>query len=227
MRKSFISIIIFLIFLFSSSILYGKGILTKVIKLPEPIHSGSISVEEAIKNRRTVRSFKNNPLTTTQISQILWSAQGITGEGGFKRAAPSAGALYPLDVYIVVGKDGVKSLEAGIYHYLPEKHSIELTVSGDYREKIAAASLRQMWIAEAPVIFIITADYQRCTRKYGERGVRYTHMEVGHVGQNIFLQSEALKLHAGIVGAFYDDELAKALQTPKNYLPMIIMPVGY
>lgn len=195
--------------------------------LPAPMLDGDVSVEEAIKQRRTIRSFANKPLAVGQLSQILWAAQGITDDRGFKRAAPSGGALYPIDIYAVVGKNAVQGLAPGVYHYDPPHHSIKQIVATDVREDVAVASLRQMWMATAPVILVITAEYDRITIKYGDRGKRYAMIEVGHVGQNIFLQCQAIGLAAGIVGAFYDNDVARTIKAQKNHEPLIIMPVGW
>lgn len=199
----------------------------KYVPLSEPSYDGKVSVERAIKERRTVRDFRPKPLTLAQLSQLLWSAQGVTDEGMGLRAAPSGGALYPLDVYAVVGDEGVEGLESGVYHYQPETHSIRLIRRGDRRKEVAGAALWQMWMAKAPVMFIVTSEYERITRKYGKRGIRYAQIEVGHVGQNIFLQSGSLGLAAGIVGAFSDNAVAEAIGAPKAHDPLLIMPVGY
>jgi SagB-type dehydrogenase family enzyme len=198
-----------------------------VIRLPSPAYDGKISVERAIKQRRTIRDFVPKPLSLTQLSQLLWSAQGITAESHGFRAAPSAGALYPLDIYTAVGDGGVERFQSGVYKYDPTSHSLKLIRAGDSRHDLATASLAQMWMAQAPVIFVITSEYERITRKYRKRGIRYAHIEVGHVGQNIFLQAEALGLGAGIVGAFHDDEVANAIGAPEPHKPLIVMPVGY
>jgi SagB-type dehydrogenase family enzyme len=197
------------------------------ISLPNPSLDGSISVEKAIKERRTIRDFKDRPLPFTHLSQLLWAAQGITDLKEGKRAAPSAGALYPLDIYVIAGEKGVKGMEAGVYHYLPKTHSVLPISKGDHRKEIASASLQQMWMAKAPVIFVITAEYKRITWKYGERGIRYGLIEVGHVGQNLFLQAEALGLGAGIVGAFNDEDVSKVIGLPPKHEPLLIMPAGY
>jgi SagB-type dehydrogenase family enzyme len=157
---------------------------------------------------------------------LLWAAQGITDRNRGFRSAPSGGALYPLDVYVVAGKGGVEGIGAGIYRYLPQKHVLEKLGDGDRRERLAQAALQQTWIGEAPVVFVITAEYSRITGKYGQRGIRYAQIEIGHVGQNIFLQAEALKLRTGIVGAFYDDKVAETIEAPDKHEPMLIMPVG-
>lgn len=198
-----------------------------LILLPSPQKKGKVSLEEAIAKRRSKRDFLDKPLSLTQLSQILWSAQGITGPDGFKRAAPSAGALYPLEIYVVTRENGVESLEAGIYHYLPQKHSIEIHKSGDLRNDLAKAALGQHFIAEAPISLVITAEYERTTGKYGERGIRYVHIEVGHVGENVYLQVEALALGTVVVGAFDDEEVSQVLNLPPTHQPLYIMPIGY
>jgi len=197
------------------------------IPLPKPSLNGKVSVEKAIKERRTIRDFKDRLLSLTHLSQLLWAAQGITDPTIGRRAAPSGGALYPLDIYVLIGENGVEKMEAGVYHYLPKEHSVLPISKGDRRQEIASASLGQMWMTKAPVIFIITAEYKRITGKYGERGIRYALIEVGHVGQNLFLQAEALGLGAGIVGAFNDLEVSKVAGLPSKHEPLLIMPVGY
>lgn len=196
--------------------------------LPAPSLRGAMSVEEALALRRTWRGYADQTLTRTQLGQLLWAAYGVTAHrhGIELKTAPSAGALYPLDIYAVVGEGRVEGLEPGCYHYLPGGHDLALTRTGDLRLAVAEASLGQRWMAKAPVTLIITGEYQRCTVKYGPRGVTYTHIEAGHVGQNIFLQAEALGLKAGIVGAFDDHRLAGALGLPPAHLPLLAMPVG-
>jgi SagB-type dehydrogenase family enzyme len=212
--------------------LMGLGLFSKpapagaLINLPAPVCTGTITVEQALKGRRTIRRLAHRPLTQSQLSQLLWAAYGVTDPRGL-RSAPSAGALYPLDIYAVVGDRQVSGLAGGVYHYLPEKHALEPGKPGELRAAVAQASLHQAWMADAPVMLLITGEYRRCQVKYGDRGVRYTHMESGHVGQNIFLQAEALGLGAGIVGAFENAALARALDLPPAHDPLLIMPVGY
>ncbi len=195
--------------------------------LPKPVTDGKVSVEKAIQERRTIRDFKEKSLSLPFLSQLLWAAQGITDPTGGKRSAPSAGALYPLDIYIIIGKEGVEGLGEGVYHYLPEGHSISQILRGDRRKEVALACLWQMWMARAPVMFVVTAEYKRITGKYGDRGIRYTLIEAGHVAQNLFLQAEALGMEAGIVGAFQDKEVLRILGAPSQHEPLLIMPVGY
>ncbi len=209
------------------SALFVKDLSSKEIPLPEPSYKGEKSLEEAIEQRRTIRDFKSNSLTIKNLSQILWAADGITDKRRMFRSAPSAGALYPLDIFVAVGKNGISGLEAGVYQYIPERHSLRLIKEGDVRKLLAKAALQQMWIAGAPVVVVITGCYKRCTIKYGDRGIPYTYIEAGHVGQNIFLQCEALGLSAGIVGAFYNQRVIECLGIKKENDPILVMPVGY
>jgi SagB-type dehydrogenase family enzyme len=196
------------------------------IKLPPPVKTGSMSLTEALEARRTVRRFASRPLDLAQVSQLLWGAGGVSDPRGL-RTAPSAGATYPLDLYLVVGERGVKDLPAGVYRYQAAAHTLTPVAPGDARAAVARASLHQSWMAEAPVLVVITGEYRRCTARYGERGVRYTHMEVGNVSQNLFLAAEAQGLGAGIVGAFEDKALAQAVKLPPAHEPLLVMPVGY
>ena len=195
--------------------------------LPDPMVDGDVSLERTIHQRRTIRSFESKALTLKQFSQLLWAAQGITETGGFKRAAPSAGALYPMDIYGVVGGDCIEKLDPAVYHYEPTNHTISLVREGDARRDIAIASLSQMWMAYAPLTFVITAEFSRIMGKYGHRGVRYAMIEAGHIGQNIFLQSQAMGLEAGIVGAFEDEKVIEVMGIKKTHEPLLLMPVGY
>ena len=195
--------------------------------LPKPSLDGKVSVEKAIQQRRTIRDFKETPLSIPHLAQLLWAAQGITDPKGVGRSAPSGGARYPLDIYLIVGKKGVEGLGEGVYHYAPENHSISSMNKKDLRREIGSASLGQMWMAGASVMFVITAEYRRITGRYGDRGIRYAQIEAGHVGQNLFLQAEALGLGAGIVGAFNDTEVVKVMGIPRQHEPLLIMPVGY
>jgi len=197
------------------------------MQLPDPVTVGDVSLEMTIHKRRTVRSFHSTTLTLKQLSQLLWAAQGITGPQGHKRAAPSAGALYPMDIYGAVGEDCIKELNPGIYLYDPATHSVSLIQKGDSRRDIAMASLGQMWMSYAPITFVITAEYSRIMGKYGQRGVRYAMIEAGHIGQNIFLQSQALGLEAGIVGAFKDQKVIQVMGIKGTHEPLLLMPVGY
>jgi len=205
-----------------------------IIKLPSPQLKSKVSLEETILRRRSVRRYRREPLDLPQLSQILWSAQGITGTRGF-RAAPSAGATYPLEIFVVVGKQGViageakqapEELQAGIYHYEAASHSLILHKPADLRPDLARATLDQEFIIDAPVDIVICALYHRTSYRYGRRGERYVHIEVGHVGENIHLQVVALGLATVEVGAFHDEEVRTVLGVDEQIKPLYIMPVG-
>jgi SagB-type dehydrogenase family enzyme len=195
------------------------------VNLPSPISHGKMSVEEAISKRRSVRRFSAQPLTLEHLSQLLWSAQGITGTGG-RRAVPSAGATYPLEVFAVVGDHAVPSLAAGIYHYNVDSHSLSLHKKGDSRPEIAEAALGQSVITTCPVDIIICALYTRTAYRYGKRGETYVHIEVGHASQNISLQAVALGLATVMIGAFDDKAIRKILKVEEQIKPLYIIPVG-
>lgn len=197
------------------------------MNLPYPRIEGDVSLERAIKNRRTIRSFNYERLTLEEFSQLLWAGQGITEDRGYKRAAPSGGALYPVDIYAVVRRNGIEGIKSGIYHYEPRGHAVFMITEGDLINEVARAALSQMWMAMAPLNLVVTAEYGRICRKYGERGVRYAMIEAGHIGQNIFLQAEALNLRAGIVGAFDDKTVIRVMKLPRSHEPLLIMPIGH
>lgn len=206
----------------------GRGVVAetgdaRTVVLPTPRLEGELSVEAALARRRSVRAYASAPTSLAEISQLLWSAQGVTHARGF-RTAPSAGALYPLELYLVAGS--VDGLEAGVYRYDPRLHQLHRDSAGDRRAALAAAALDQDWIAEAPSILVIGAVYGRSERKYRRRAARYVHMEVGHVVQNLYLQSEALGLGTCIVGGFDDARVRTALGLPAAVAPIGIMPVG-
>jgi len=203
----------------------------KEIHLPYPRLRGSVSVEEALANRRSVREYREEPITIEELAQLLWAAYGISETTYGLRTAPSAGAQYPLELYVVVGELGVKTdegyLPAGIYHYDVHAHSLRIRKAGDNREALYRAALEQIWVLEAPVSLVFTAVYSRTTRVYGERGrLRYVPMDLGHAGQNVYLQATALGLGTVAVGAFHDDEISEILDLPPEETPLYIMPVG-
>jgi SagB-type dehydrogenase family enzyme len=178
----------------------------KMISLPKPDFTGE-PFEEVLKKRRSVRNYTEDSITLLELSQLLFAAQGITGheQGYALRAAPSAGALYPMETYVVAIR--VDGLKPGIYHYVANSHALELVKSGDFKVKLINASLGQEMVGEAAVTFIITSIFERTTYKYDERGYRYAYMEAGHISQNLFLQSTSLGLGSVCAGAFFDDKI--------------------
>ena len=205
----------------------GGDAMVETLRLPQPKTEGKMSVEEAISKRRSRRAFSSKPLTLEQLGQILWCAQGITDSRGVKWAAPSAGATYPLDVYVAVGEGTVAGLKEGVYRYVPSGHALLQTGRRDIRAQVASAALDQEFLAEAPADILIAADYTRTTARYGDRGVRYVHMEVGHVGQDVYLQAEALGLGTVAVGAFRDEQVARHFGLPAGQVALYLMPIGY
>ncbi|MFC2017085.1 SagB/ThcOx family dehydrogenase [Chloroflexota bacterium] len=196
------------------------------IRLPSPSQKGGMPLEEAIAKRRSIRRFIPQPISQSQLSQILWSAQGITDTRGRYRAVPSAGATYPLEIFVVCGTSGVEEIDAGIYHYNINSHSLTLHHKGDVRFELASAALGGKNIYEAPVDIVICALFERTLTRYGARGERYVHMEVGHTGQNIYLQAIALSLATFTIGAFHDEQVKEVLRLDKQIKPLYIMPVG-
>jgi len=212
--------------LFCTVALCMGGVMASVngdIALPAPSREGEVAVERALALRRSVREFAPEPLPLSAVSQLLWAAQGITDAAGL-RTAPSAGALYPLEVHLVVG--AVPGVRPGVYRYDPRRHRLVLGSEGDPRAGVAQAAGGQDWVAEAPAIIVLAAVYQRSASKYGERAERYVHMEVGHAAQNVYLQAAALGLGTTMVGAFRDEELARVLGLPEQTKPLGLLPVG-
>ena len=190
-----------------------------IVDLPKPKTKGAMSVEEAIAKRRSVRSFSTRAVPLEAVSQLLWSCQGMTDRAKGLRAAPSAGALYPLEIYLA-GADG-------LFYYNNLKHGLRKISDGDVRESLSKASLGQSWVRGAPISIIICAEYGRVTRRYGERGIRYVDMEAGHAAENVALEAVALGLDSVPVGAFDDDEVARILGLPDGTRPLYIPPIGY
>jgi len=188
------------------------------ISLPLPAKRGGLSVEEALLQRRSVRVFTEKELTVGEVSQLLWALQGITSEQG-GRTAPSAGALYPLEVYV--------ALPQGFYHYSPHEHILTLQEKADVRDVIARSSLGQASVDDAAAVFLITGVVERTAQKYGERAERYVHLEAGHAAQNLLLQAVALGLGSVPVGAFNDARLQSDLFLPGDHKPLYVLPVGH
>jgi len=188
----------------------------RTLPLPAPASSGNMTVEEALGRRRSVREFAPTPLTERQLSQLLWAAQGGSGDG--LRTAPSAGALFPLELYVATA--------SGLSHYDVASHGLTARIERDLRPALRRAAHDQAPVAEAPAVFVITAVQERCERKYGARSVRYVGMEAGHAAQNLLLEAVALGLAAVPVGAFDDADLARTLELPVRERPLYLIPVG-
>jgi SagB-type dehydrogenase family enzyme len=193
------------------------------IPLPAPDREGSLPVESALQQRRSVRHLSPASLSLPQVAQLLWAAQGITDDYGF-RTAPSAGALYPLEVYLVAG--AVEQLPAGLYHYNPKRHELTLQQTGDFRKQLSDAAFQQHYVHNAPAVLVITGIYARTAHKYGARAKRYVHIEAGSVAQNVYLQVTSLGLGTVYVGAFDDSAVQQVLGLPADHEPMALMPIG-
>ncbi len=191
----------------------------QVIELPAPDTTGTVPLEQVIAQRRSKRSFTGEPLSLAQIGQLLWSAQGITEPQRGFRAAPSAGALYPLELYVVTAD--------GVYHYQPQGHQARLHMQADRRAALTAACLGQRFVQEAAADFVFTAVFARTRAKYGQRADQYVHNEVGAASENLCLQAVALGLGSVMVGAFRDDQVSDALNLPTDYAPLLVISVGH
>jgi len=210
----------------------------EVIPLPAPRHESGTSIERAINLRRSIRAFADAPLSIPEISQLLWAAQGFTQErkepprmwnpkyewqGGY-RTAPSAGALYPMEIYLLAGN--VEGLAKGVYKYVPKNHSLKKIAGVDKRAELSAAALKQPSIEKAAAVVVMAGVYERASFKYGERAERYVHIEVGSIAENVYLQGVALGIGTVVIGAFADKDVKNVLQLPEDESPLAIMPLG-
>lgn len=208
------------------------------ISLPVPQHDSPISVEKAISLRRSIRDYVDIPVSISEISQILWAAQGFTRErkepprmwnpkyewqGGL-RTAPSAGALYPMEIYVLAGN--IEGLSKGVYKFIPKNHSLKRVMGVDKRTDLCNASLKQASIEKAAAVMVMAGVYERTSFKYGERAERYVHIEVGGIAENVYLQGMTLGIGTVIIGAFNDKEVKSVLQLPEDEHPLAIMPLG-
>lgn len=186
--------------------------------LPPPNVAGDMSLEQAIASRRSVREMADKRLTAAEIGQLCWAGQGVTEKSSGHRAAPSAGALYPIELYLVT-PDGVD-------RYVAADHSLAPHRTGDHRRALQGGR-GQATIAQAPLCFVITAVVDRTKSKYGERAERYCLLEAGHVAQNILLQAAALRLAGVPIGGYDEDKVAEVLHLPKGHSVLYLLPVGH
>jgi SagB-type dehydrogenase family enzyme len=234
-RKSLVQ---FLVLVAAIGVLIIESVLSssgaRELGLPQPRYESEISVEEALKNRRSIRSFKKSSLTIEEVSQLLWAAYGITDPApkgpsflrGGKRTAPSAGGLYPLELYLLAGN--VSGLAPGIYKYDSQRHSLQEVSKGDKRSELSKAALGQEMFQVAPVSVLYTAVFERTTRKYGSRGrQRYVWMDSGHSAQNLYLQAYALKLVMCVSGAFSDSKIRGVFGISAEEEPVYLVVIGH
>jgi len=202
----------------------SNQLLLQQVTLPAPVYKSGTSIEEALLKRRSVRRYKDEALELKDISQLLWAAQGITSESSGGRTAPSAGALYPLELYVV--SSNVNTLNPGVYHYQPAGHTLQQIAEGKKLGSLTAAAHMQGAINRSAAVIVIAAEFKRTTRKYSEKGIRFVHMEAGHAAQNICLQAVSLNIGTVTMGAFKDSVVKQILNLPQNMEPLYLLPVG-
>ena len=190
----------------------------EIVDLPAVDRTGSVSLEEALAARESIRDFADRPLTLDEIGQLLWAAQGVTRSAG-GRTNPSAGGLYPLEVYLVT--------ESGLFHYLPDGHRAERLAEADLRTRLSRAAVGQEAVRQAPAVLVVCGVFARTEERYGDRATRYVHLEAGHVGQSLLLQAVALGLGGVPIGAFDDDAVRTLLGLPSDHEPLYLIPIGH
>ncbi|MEM3926650.1 MAG: SagB/ThcOx family dehydrogenase [Desulfurococcaceae archaeon] len=189
------------------------------MKLPEV--DKSTPLFQLLTRRKSIRRYKDKPLGLNELSRILWATYGFVNG---RRTAPSAGAIYPIEIYVVV--KNVVDLKPGIYKYIEKNHELELVKEGDYSRKLANACLGQGCVLMAPLNIVITAMPEKVIKWYGERGYRYIYMEAGHIGQNIYLVATEMNLGTVAVGAFNDDAVREVIGLGREYMVLYIFPIG-
>jgi SagB-type dehydrogenase family enzyme len=195
----------------------------KRIILPKFNHKGGMTLVESLLLRRSRREYTGEELNLGELSQLLWAGQGITGNSG-ERTAPSAGALFPIEIYVAAGR--VEDLVTGIYKYGPKCHELMQLDETDVRTELYHAALRQECVRDGAVVIVLAGVFKRTTHTYGERGVRYVHMDVAHAAQNILLQAVALKMGSVVIGAFDDDKIKEIMKMERGEDPLYLIPVG-
>jgi SagB-type dehydrogenase family enzyme len=236
-KKRLVIICLIIIFIGVSSAYYFSGTtkptsntrhVISTVTLPAPKLTGNVSVEAAIQNRRSVRHYSNQSVTLGNVSQILWSAQGITDTQKQLRATPSAGQVYPLEVYVIAGPN-VSGLDEGVYQYEPSNNTLEKLMNGDLRTDLSNIADGQPWVKQAPLDILITGNNQKMIDKYPDKALstRFVDIEAGHAGENIYLQSVSLGLVTVSLGSFDSNQLTQKFELPSNETPLYIFPVGH
>lgn len=200
------------------------------VKLPKPVLTSKMSVETSMLRKKSVRHFSTTPLTLEQVSQLLWAANGALPveaiSGATVKTLPSAGGIYPLEIFLLTGNGTVKGLPAGVYNYNSTGNSLAPISTDDVRMAVAQAALSQLWLANAPAMVVIAGAFAKTTAKYGNRGIPYVYMESGASNQNLYLQAEALGLRMGTVGAFNEAQVSSAMKIPSGITPLLIVAIG-
>lgn len=186
--------------------------------LARPTTEGGMSLREALARRRSVRDYADKPLTDEQVAQLCWAAQGVTEPSRGLRTAPSAGALYPLELYVVKSD--------GVWQYVPADHALERIADENVRDDLQQAALGQGPVGNAPVVFVFAGVFERTTKKYGKRAGMYVLVEVGHAAQNLLLQATADGLAAVPIGAFRTQNVQSVLGLDEDHVPLYLIPVG-
>jgi SagB-type dehydrogenase family enzyme len=236
-KKRLVIICLIIIFIGISSVYYFSGTnkttsntrhVIATVSLPNPQLTGNLSVEASIQNRRSVRHYSNQSVTLGNVSQILWSAQGITDTQNQLRAAPSAGQVYPLEVYVIAGPN-VSGLQEGVYQYEPSNNTLEMLMNGDLRSDLSNIADGQPWVKQAPLDILITGNNQKMIDKYPNKdlSIRFVDLEAGHAGENIYLQAESLGLVTVSLGSFDSNQLNQKFELPNNETPLYIFPIGH
>jgi SagB-type dehydrogenase family enzyme len=193
------------------------------IKLPDVRRQGAMSLEAALWARRSTRALSRDSISLADVGQLLWAAQGVNRLDGH-RTAPSAGATYPLELYVLAAR--VHDLPAGTYHYKPASHELESVAAGDRLPELVTTATRQTWIADAAIVVVFAGAFDRTAGRYRDRAERYVAIEVGAAGQGLYLEAAALRLGTTMVGSFQDSTLARVVGLPAGQRPMAVMPVG-
>jgi SagB-type dehydrogenase family enzyme len=196
----------------------------RTVSLPVPQHQGSISLDSTLWARRSTREFSDRTISLADASQLLWAAQGVNRPDGH-RTAPSAGATYPLELYLLAAR--VDGLEPGMYRYRPATHDLVTTGVTVRLVDLPGVAVRQEWVTGAAALVVFAAAYERTSGRYASRAERYVPMEVGHAAQNLYLEAAALGLGTTFIGAFTDSALARVLALPAEQRPLGLMPVGH
>jgi SagB-type dehydrogenase family enzyme len=208
----------------ANSIAAAQQATTAAMKLPEPRRQGAMSLEAALWARHSTRALTRDSISLAEVGQLLWAAQGVNRPDNH-RTAPSAGATYPLELYLLAAR--VRDLPAGVYHYRPAGHQIELVAAGDRLAEMVSAATRQAWQADAAAVVVFAAVYERAAQRFRERAERYVPMDVGFAGQNVYLEAAALGLATTFAGSFQDSALARIFGLPQDQRPLGLMPVGH